>query len=155
MWDLTLIFFSLLFWISWLFSFPRNSLFFCAFFPFFPRILGVRRGQEILVFLVLFLAVFQKSKEKKIRVVAWCARFDSHDSRESGDLRESEIRVIQANRPETLWKYGFQLWMICANRFALLRIALATKPSTVERLLLSHQKNVLGPFSQMIPRQTH
>ena len=27
---------------------------------------------------------------------------DSHDSRESGDSRESEIRVIRANRPDTL-----------------------------------------------------
>ena len=63
----TLIFFSLLFWISLLFSFPRNSLLFCAFFPSFPRILGVRQRQKILAFMMVFLAVFQKSKEKKIR----------------------------------------------------------------------------------------
>ena len=30
------------------------------------------------------------------------ARIDSHDSRELGDLCESEIRVIQANWPDTL-----------------------------------------------------
>ena len=30
------------------------------------------------------------------------ARIDSHDSRESGDSRESEIRVILANRPDAL-----------------------------------------------------
>ena len=57
----------LVFWISLLFAFLRNSLLFCAFFPSFPRILGVRQGLKILVFLVVFLAVFQKSKEKKIR----------------------------------------------------------------------------------------
>ena len=38
-----LIFFSLPFWISLLFSFPRNSLLFGAFFRSFPRILGVRQ----------------------------------------------------------------------------------------------------------------
>ena len=35
-------------------------------------------------------------------LVAWFAQIDSHDSRESGDSRESEIRVIQANRPDAL-----------------------------------------------------
>ena len=35
-------------------------------------------------------------------LVAWFARMDSHESRESGDLRESEIRVIRANRPDVL-----------------------------------------------------
>ena len=61
-----LIFFSLPFWFSLPFSFSRNSLRFCAFFPSFPRILGVRQAEEILAFLVVFLAVFQKGKEKKI-----------------------------------------------------------------------------------------
>ena len=61
-------------------------------------------------------------------LVAWFARIDSHDSRESGDSRESEIRVIRANRPDTLQKQGFQLRMIRANRFA--RIAHATKVTT-------------------------
>ena len=36
-------------------------------FPSFPRISGVWRAKEILAFLVVFLAVFQKGKEKKIR----------------------------------------------------------------------------------------
>ena len=36
------------------------------------------------------------------RLVAWFARIDSRDSRESGDSRESEIRVIRANRPDAL-----------------------------------------------------
>ena len=30
------------------------------------------------------------------------AEIDSHDSRESGDSRESEIRMIRANRPDAL-----------------------------------------------------
>ena len=64
----SLIFFSLPFWFSLPFSFSRNSLRFWAFFPSFPRILGVRQAEEILAFLVVFLAVFQKGKEKKIRV---------------------------------------------------------------------------------------
>ena len=38
-----------------------------VFCPSFPRILGVRQAEEILAFLVVFLAVFQKGKEKKIR----------------------------------------------------------------------------------------
>ena len=63
----TLISFSLPFWISWPFSISRNSLRCWAFFRSFPRILGVRQAQEILAFLVIFLAVFQKGKEKKIR----------------------------------------------------------------------------------------
>ena len=37
-----------------------------------------------------------------LRLVARSARIDSHDSRESGDSRESEIRVIRTNRPEAL-----------------------------------------------------
>ena len=35
-------------------------------------------------------------------LVARFARIDSHDSRESGDSCESEIRVIRANRPDAL-----------------------------------------------------
>ena len=35
-------------------------------------------------------------------LVAWFVRIDSHDSRESGDSRKLEIRVIQANRPDAL-----------------------------------------------------
>ena len=35
-------------------------------------------------------------------LVARFPRIDSHDSRESGDSRESEIRVIRANRPDAL-----------------------------------------------------
>ena len=35
-------------------------------------------------------------------LVAWFARIDSHDSREWGDSRESEIQVIRANRPDVL-----------------------------------------------------
>ena len=47
----------------------------------------------------------------------------------SGVIRESEIRVIRANRPDALQKKGCQLRMIRANRFAqiALRIARATK----------------------------
>ena len=63
------------FLVSLPFSFARNSLRFRAFFPSFPRILGVRQAEEILAFLVVFPAVFQKGKEKKIR--GW------PDSRES------------------------------------------------------------------------
>ena len=63
----TLIFFSLPFWFSLPFSFSRNSLRFWAFFPSFPRILGVRQAEEILAFWWVFLAVFQKGKAKKIR----------------------------------------------------------------------------------------
>ena len=43
-------------------------------FPSFPRILGVRQAEEILAFLVVFLAVFQNGKEKKIRVSLSCLR---------------------------------------------------------------------------------
>ena len=55
-------------------------------------------------------------------LVAWFARIDSHDSRESGDSRESEIRVIRAKWPDA--HRGF----ICEwfARIAL-RIARATK----------------------------
>ena len=35
-------------------------------------------------------------------LVAWFPRIDLRDSRESGDSRESEIRVIRANRPDAL-----------------------------------------------------
>ena len=63
-----LIFLSLPFWFSLPFSYSRNSLRFGAFFPSFPGILGVRQAEEILASLVVFLAVFQKGKEKKIRV---------------------------------------------------------------------------------------
>ena len=35
-------------------------------------------------------------------LVACFARIDSHDSREAPDSRESEIRVIRANRPDAL-----------------------------------------------------
>ena len=37
-------------------------------------------------------------------LVACFARIDSHDSCESGESRESEIRVIRANRPDALYK---------------------------------------------------
>ena len=40
--------------------------------------------------------------EMALNLVAWFARIDSHDSRESGDSRESEIRVSRANRPDAL-----------------------------------------------------
>ena len=35
-------------------------------------------------------------------LVVWFARIDSRDSRKLGDSRESEIRLIQANRPDAL-----------------------------------------------------
>ena len=38
----------------------------------------------------------------RLSLVAWFARIDSHDSRESGDMRESEIRMIRATRPDAL-----------------------------------------------------
>ena len=38
-------------------------------FPLLPKDLGVGQAEEILAFLEVFLAVFQKGKEKKIRVV--------------------------------------------------------------------------------------
>ena len=50
--------------------------------------------------LMLFFS-WNKSKDDK-NLVAWFSRIDSHDSRESADSRESEIRVIQANRPDAL-----------------------------------------------------
>ena len=37
-----------------------------------------------------------------LHLVARFAGIDSHDLRESGDSRESEIRVIQANQPDAL-----------------------------------------------------
>ena len=37
-------------------------------------------------------------------LVAWFAPIYSHDLRESGDSRESEIRVIRAKRPDALQK---------------------------------------------------
>ena len=43
-----------------------------------------------------------KRKVAFYSLVARCARIDSHDSRESPDSRESEIRVIQANQPDAL-----------------------------------------------------
>ena len=60
--------FSLLFWISLLFSFSKEFLPFCAFFPFFPK--DFRRLARIKnpCFFGGFLAVFQKRKEKKIRI---------------------------------------------------------------------------------------
>ena len=66
-------FLSLFFWNSLFFSAARNSLFFRAFFPSFPGILGVRQGQKILVFLVVFRAFFQKNKGRKDRV--WILRY--------------------------------------------------------------------------------
>ena len=63
-----LIFLSLLFWISLLFCFSRNSLAFLSVFPFFSKDFRGSEETEILAFLVVFLAFSQKSKEKKIRV---------------------------------------------------------------------------------------
>ena len=42
-----------------------------------------------------------------MHLVAWFARIDSHDSCKSGDARESEIRVIQANRLTRYKNRGF------------------------------------------------
>ena len=49
----------------------------------------------------LFVGTLRTS-QSSISLVAWFARIDSHDSRKSGDSRESEIRVIHANRPDAL-----------------------------------------------------
>ena len=59
----TLIFFSLLFWIS----LSKEFLAFWRVFLFLPKDFGVRRREKILALLVVFLAVFQKNKEKEIR----------------------------------------------------------------------------------------
>ena len=59
--------FPCLFGIPCFFLKTRNSLSFWAFFPSFPRILGVRLGRKFLAFSVVFLAFYRKSKERKIR----------------------------------------------------------------------------------------
>ena len=64
-----LIFLSLLFWISLPFSFSRNSLRFWAFFPSFPRILGVRLAKEIPAFFWWFSLPFPEKQDKKISVL--------------------------------------------------------------------------------------
>ena len=61
----TLIFLSLLFWISLFFSSQGISLLFWAFFPFFPGILGVRHGEKILAFLGGFPCFFHKKQGKE------------------------------------------------------------------------------------------
>ena len=73
-----------------------------------------------------------KSRENQVNclfiyLVAWLARIDSHDSRESGDSRESEIQVIRANRLMRYKNRGFSCeWFARSARIAL-RIARATK----------------------------
>ena len=57
------------FWFSLPFPFQGIPCDFERFSPSFPRIFGVRQAEEILAFLVVFLAVFQKGKEKKIGVL--------------------------------------------------------------------------------------
>ena len=64
----TLSFLSLFFGNSLFFSSVRNSLFFCAFFPSFPGILGFGRDKKSLFWWV-FLAIFPKNKERKDRVL--------------------------------------------------------------------------------------
>ena len=49
------------------FCLARISLFFLSVFPFFSRDFRGSAGIKILVFLVVFLAVFQKNKERKDR----------------------------------------------------------------------------------------
>ena len=66
---ITLIFLSLLFWISLLFSLQGISLLVWTFFPSFPRILGVQQREKSLFFWVVFLAFPKKNKEKKISVI--------------------------------------------------------------------------------------
>ena len=47
--------------------FCKELLVFSSVLPVFPRDLGLRLGRKILVFSVDFLAIFQESKERKIR----------------------------------------------------------------------------------------
>ena len=47
---------------------------------------------------------FNMGPPKHGPLVARFARINSHDSRESGDSRESETQVIRANRPDALQK---------------------------------------------------
>ena len=49
------------------FFLSQEFLAFFSVFPFFPRDFGGSPRIKILAFLVVFLAVFQKSKERKIR----------------------------------------------------------------------------------------
>ena len=65
-WEInSLIFFAFL--VSLPFFFSRNSLKFLSVFRFFPKDFRGSATLEILAFLVVFLAVFQKGKEKTIR----------------------------------------------------------------------------------------
>ena len=48
------------------------------------------------------LKSWNSKKEIHLSGVIRAKRIDSHDSRESGDSRESEIGVIHANRPDAL-----------------------------------------------------
>ena len=61
----SLIFLSLLFGISLLFSLQGISLLFGAFLPSFPGILGVRGREKILVFLGGFPCFSQKSRKRR------------------------------------------------------------------------------------------
>ena len=63
-----LIFFSLPFWISLLFSFQGNPCFFERFLLLFQGFWGFAREKESLLFLWVFPFFFQNDKEKKIRV---------------------------------------------------------------------------------------
>ena len=58
-----------------LFGILQNDLRFRAFFPPFPRILGVRQAEEILAFLVVFLAVFLSQMALQRCNVNFLARF--------------------------------------------------------------------------------
>ena len=74
---ISLIFFSLPFLISLLFSFQGNPCFFECFL-FFSRILGVRPRERILDVFVGFSLFLQNGKEKKIRVNFPAELFSPH-----------------------------------------------------------------------------
>ena len=61
-----LLFLAFLVFLAFLLVF-KQFLAILSFFPSFPRILGVRQAEEILAFLVVFLAVFQNLKARKRR----------------------------------------------------------------------------------------
>ena len=102
-------------------AFHETSIFVCGEF-WTSRIENFKQDwtfqTRFLFFLKIFLWTLRDCSSKKhcgsentrwvpntpLSLVAWFARIDSRDSCEFGDSRESEIRVIQANRPDSRYK---------------------------------------------------
>ena len=100
--------------------FPQNfsALFFQGFRPPPPQKFTPKLVSIPLQFHFLEPKIYSRRFSAYGGLVARFARIDSHDSRESPDSRESETRVIRANRPDALSKKGSQLRMIRTNRIA-------------------------------------